>query len=101
MSDRNDNCRYCGDNGRGRHGYGCPYSPNGMHVEIGDDEHCIYCGSTSYGSNCTYSNVKGKLGKVHVHGHSRGRSGSPKCIYCGGTAKGNNCPYSPSGKHEF
>lgn len=97
MSERKDTCRFCGRHSV--HGYGCPYGPNSKHIEAGDADHCIYCGSTNYGHGCAYSEEEGQK---HKHGHGKGADGKPKCIWCGKTGvSGYGCAYSPDGKHHF
>lgn len=56
-----DTCVYCGSPSYGR---GCPYSPNKIHVHIGDPKKCIYCGSVSRGIGCPYN----PHDKTHIHG---------------------------------
>lgn len=91
MSERNSECRYCGQT---MHGYGCPYGPDNIHVEQGDADHCIYCGSTNYGFGCSYSIEEDHL---HKHGH-----GDRKCVWCGQQGvSGPGCPYSPDHKHHM
>ena len=51
---------------------------------------CRYCGSSSFGSGCSYS----PTGK-HQHG-----SGAEKCTWCGSSSTGSGCSYSPTGRHE-
>ena len=100
--DRDQECRYCG---KIIHGLGCPYSPDGYHEEIGDTEHCIRCGSTSYGPGCFYADAKTNPNMVHIHGHGKDSNGKMRCIYCGVIlSKGSNmtgCVYSPNGKHKL
>jgi len=82
-------CRYCGSVSFGR---GCIYSPDRLHVHVGDEKHCVYCGSSSYGSGCIYNPNNNRR---HLHGH-----GNDKCVYCGSTSTGRGCIYSPSRVHE-
>lgn len=51
---------------------------------------CIYCGSTSFGTDCDKS-----PNKNHSHCHSTDQN---YCMYCGQNAYGN-CRYSPTGRH--
>ena len=53
-------CIYCGSTS---YGYGCPYSPDKVHVHLTPDE-CIYCGSKEHGYGCPYN----PNGQLHVHG---------------------------------
>ena len=103
MSERNDECRYCGT--KGVHGTGCLYSPSGMHEEVGDADHCIYCGSTSYGTGCLFANPKENPKKLHKHGHGKSdKDGKLHCIWCGkiiDKSGGYGCLFSPSGKHQL
>lgn len=96
MSERRDTCRYCGK--RGVHGKICSYSPYDIHVEEGDAEHCIFCGSTSYGTYCSYDPSDN-----HTHRHGHGNiNGKPACIWCGKTGvSGTGCNFSPTFRHEF
>lgn len=89
------------------HGFGCLYSESGLHKSEGNNDECIYCGSTNYGYSCLFhgEEIK-KLGlkekAVHVHGHGKSvKDGKSHCIYCGKTDHGNGCLYSPDGKHHF
>ena len=53
---------------------------------------CVFCGSSSYGRNCPWSNFADKL---HLH------TGDPTmCSFCGSkTLVGPGCPFSPTGRH--
>jgi len=93
-------CRYCGKKVTGA---GCAFSPDGYHTAIGDNDHCIRCGSTSYGSTCQFAESD-NVDKVHIHGHGKSETdGKVHCIYCGmvisGTGGGAGCPFSPTGYH--
>ena len=100
MSERNDTCRFCGQ--KGVHGPGCRFSPDGMHSEIGDADHCIYCGSTNYGTSCLFSPEKNK---IHKHGHGiSDRDGKRHCVWCGRVidkSGGTGCLFSPNGLHQL
>ena len=102
MAERNDECRYCG---KVAHGGGCIYSPDGMHEEAGDADHCIRCGSTNYGPTCIFADVSNPR-KIHIHGHGKSpKDGKIHCIYCGvimgkGGVSGGSCIFSPTGKHQ-
>lgn len=100
MSERNNSCRYCGR--EGVHGTGCLFSPTGMHEEVGDGDHCIYCGSTNYGTGCLFSSEKGK---IHKHGHGKSeKDGKMHCVWCGKVLEksgGTGCLFSPNGKHQL
>ncbi|MDI6754398.1 MAG: hypothetical protein QME78_08390 [Thermodesulfobacteriota bacterium] len=74
---------------RAPYGSGCLNSPYKKHEHVGDEQHCIFCGSTAYGSGCLNSPHK-----KHQHGSS-----GNKCVYCGSTATGSGCLNSPVGKH--
>jgi len=95
-------CRYCGKKVTGA---GCQFSPDGFHTSVGDNDHCIRCGSTSYGPTCIYAESDNKR-KVHIHGHGKSeKDGKVHCIYCGailgsGGQNGGSCLFSPSGKHQ-
>lgn len=99
---RNDKCRYCSK--KGVHGKDCLYSPDGFHEEIGDADHCIRCGGTSYGPSCIMASADNKK-KIHIHGHGvSAKDGKYHCIYCGkvmnpGTS-GPSCLFSPNGRHQ-
>ena len=99
---RNDTCKYCGKTGV--HGMGCLQSPNGYHEEVGDADHCIFCGSTNYGKGCLLNPYK-ELETLHIHGHGKAdRDGKIHCIYCGAvlttsTSRGQ-CLLSPTGSHQ-
>lgn len=84
-------CVFCGKSGVNLYGSGCPFSPSGKHVKLGDSSKCTICGRSLYGKSCTMN----KNGGVHIHGH-----GDHKCIYCGSTSMGKGCLFSPTGVHE-
>lgn len=96
--ERKDNCRYCGRGGA--HGYSCMYSPWQIHVEEGDADHCIFCGSTNYGQGCSYSHIAFPSTTNHKHGHGN-RDGKARCVWCGSEPNSNPCSYSPNKKHEY
>ena len=58
---------------------------------------CKYCGSSSYGRNCSLS-PEGKEGSGSGYGMHVHIPGENKCIYCGSTSTGRNCSLSPVGK---
>lgn len=98
MSSRRSICRWCGL--EDRHGSSCSSSLYGVHMEIGDGDHCIYCGSSSYGSSCIHNPGIITAGKtVHVHGHDD--SSNPRCVYCGDRRTGPGCLFSPNGMHQL
>ena len=98
-------CRFC--NQENVHGPSCPLSSvevdgNRIHVEIGDKNYCIYCGSTNFGPSCYWSPEDKPFRHMHKHGHDpEGRL----CVWCGVDVKkvgiNNSCFYSPTGRHEL
>ena len=70
-------------------GSGCSYSPTKVHEHLSDSDRCDFCGSKSYGSGCSYS-PSGR----HRHGHGE------KCLWCGSSSYGSGCSYSPRKIHE-
>ncbi len=95
-------CKYCG---KQMTGPGCQFSPDGYHELVGDNDHCVRCGSTNYGGSCMYPSSD-NWDHIHVHGHGvSAKDGRVHCIYCGkdigpGGYAGSSCIYSPTGRHE-
>ena len=104
-------CMYCGR--EGVVGYGCGFSPTGMHVEEpGDGNECRFCHSTAYGFGCGFndgdSDEHGIQSIPHTHVHG---SDGIHCIYCGAIlnpsygntaiAGGSGCGFSPNGRHRY
>lgn len=79
--------------GSSSYGSGCPYSQTGKH------EHCD-CGD---GEHCIYCNstVYGSGCPYSPDAKHKHTSNAKKCRWCGSKSHGSGCPYSPNKKHEF
>ena len=78
--------------GSSSYGSNCGQSPGGVHCHNTNESLCMYCGQPNYGRGCMYA-------PDHIHKHGHSTNGKGRCRYCGSPSYGS-CSYSPKKKHE-